>query len=278
MPFTEWLRANFEPLQYAAFFGVLAVIAALELIIPVQESPGMRRRRWPSNFALTALNVAIISAVPVSGLLVADIAQASGAGLLNMVGGGGVLAVVAGLLVRSFTNYLVHVAMHKVPLLWRLHRVHHSDTAFDVSTAVRFHPLEFLVQVPIGLSVIWLMGIPPVAIIVYELLDAAMAVWTHANMRLSPWIERPLRLLLVTPAMHRIHHSSLPAETDSNYGATFSIWDRLFGTLRQKPESELAGMQIGLKECQDRRSYRLLWLLRLPFIRLLALDRERGQS
>ncbi len=278
MSSAEWLRANFEPLQYAAFFGALAVIAALELVIPVQESPGMRRRRWPTNFGLTALNIAIVSVIPVSGLLVADMAKASGAGLLNIAGGGAVLAVWAGLLLRSLTNYLVHVAMHKVPLLWRLHRVHHSDTAFDVSTAVRFHPLEFVVQVPIGLSVIWLMGIPPIAIVIYELLDAAMAVWTHANMRISPWVERPLRLFLVTPAMHRIHHSSLPAETDSNYGATFSIWDRLFGTMRQRPADELASMQIGLTECQDRRSRTLLWLLRLPFIRLLALESERRQS
>jgi sterol desaturase/sphingolipid hydroxylase (fatty acid hydroxylase superfamily) len=163
-------------------------------------------------------------------------------------------------------------------LFWRLHRVHHSDAGFDVSTAVRFHPLEFVVQVPVSVASIYALGIPPAAIIVYELLDAAMAVWTHANVHVPSWVERPLRLVLVTPAMHRIHHSSLVAETDSNFGATFSLWDRLFGTMRQKTGDELASMQIGLSECQDQRSRSLPWLLKLPFIRLLALEREEGQS
>jgi sterol desaturase/sphingolipid hydroxylase (fatty acid hydroxylase superfamily) len=274
----EWLRANFESLQYLAFFGVLAAIAVLEFVIPVVAVNKTRQRRWPANYGLTVLNIFVVSAIPVSGLFAADMAQAQGMGLLNMIGVGGALAVIAGLLLRSLTSYAVHVLMHKVPVLWRLHRVHHSDTDFDVSTAVRFHPLEFLVQVPIGLTMIWLMGIPPIAIVLYELLDAAMAVWTHANVRLPSWLERPLRLVLVTPDMHRIHHSSLPTETDSNYGATFSLWDRLFGTMRKKTGAELAATQVGLSECQDQRSRSLLWLLWLPFIRLLALERKERQS
>jgi sterol desaturase/sphingolipid hydroxylase (fatty acid hydroxylase superfamily) len=156
--------------------------------------------------------------------------------------------------------------------------VHHSDDFFDVSTAVRFHPLEFAIQVPISLAAIVALGIPPVAIIVYELIDAAMAVWTHANVRLPGWLERTLNPILVTPAMHRIHHSADWRETDSNYGATLAIWDRLFGTYRTRSEEELAAMSLGLKECQDGRSRSLLWLLKAPFIRQLALRPGRRQS
>jgi sterol desaturase/sphingolipid hydroxylase (fatty acid hydroxylase superfamily) len=172
---------------------------------------------------------------------------------------------------------VVHFAMHKIPVLWRLHRVHHSDTELDVSSAVRFHPLEFAVQVPVSLATIVAFGVPPVAIILYELLDAFMAVWTHANIRLPLGVERIIGTILVTPSMHRIHHSSHWLETDSNYGATLSIWDRLFRTLRDKSHAEQAGMELGLEECQDARSRNFLWLLILPFIRLLALRKREGQ-
>ena len=171
-------------------------------------------------------------------------------------------------LARSLVSYAVHVAMHKVPWLWRLHRVHHTDTAMDISTAVRFHPLEFVVSVPAVLAATLVFGFPPLAVIIYSLVDAAMAVFSHANLRLPDRMERGVRLLLVTPAMHRIHHSALQPETDSNYGATLSCWDRLFGTHRAKPAGALASSQLGLAECRDRRSDSLPWLLSLPFIRL----------
>jgi sterol desaturase/sphingolipid hydroxylase (fatty acid hydroxylase superfamily) len=155
--------------------------------------------------------------------------------------------------------------MHKVPLLWRLHRVHHTDTFVDVSTTVRFHPGEYLVSTPIIVGSVFLMGISPIALMIYEVFDAAMAVFTHANIRMPKPVDRFLRLLLVTPDMHRVHHSSHQPETDSNYGATLSIWDRLFGTYTEKEPEELATMQLGLKECQDKRSTSLWWQLRLPF-------------
>jgi sterol desaturase/sphingolipid hydroxylase (fatty acid hydroxylase superfamily) len=211
--------------------------------------------------------------MPIGSLAVADVAAARGWGLLPQIAMPAPLAFGAAFLLRSLMSYGIHVAMHKVPWLWRLHRIHHTDTAMDVSTAVRFHPLEFLISVPVVLSATLVFGFPPVAVIAYSLADAAMAVFSHANLRLPDRLERVLRLVLVTPAMHRIHHSIAQPETDSNYGATLSCWDRLFGTHRVKPAGAVASMPLGLAECRDPRSQALSWLLRLPF-RSLVPDQD----
>jgi sterol desaturase/sphingolipid hydroxylase (fatty acid hydroxylase superfamily) len=184
------LRAQFEPLQYAAFFGALAILGIAEAFFPFGKPPPERGRRWLANYLLTFLNVALLSVLPLSGLAVADIAQANGWGLFNALALPAMAATVAGVLLRSLMNYAIHVAMHKVPVLWRLHRVHHSDPQLDVSTAVRFHPLEFAVSAPLQAASIMMLGIPPVAIILYELLDALMSVLTHANVQLPERIER----------------------------------------------------------------------------------------
>ncbi|MGI9414913.1 MAG: sterol desaturase family protein, partial [Hyphomicrobiales bacterium] len=154
---------------------------------------------------------------------------------------------------------------HKVPVLWRIHRVHHTDTGLDVTTTVRFHPLEFIIFVPIVVAMVAAAGVPPWVIMLYELFDAVMAVFSHANLRLPGGIERVGQWGLVTPDMHRVHHSSRQPETDSNYGATLSVWDRLFGTYRRKSGAELTAMELGLSEWRGRRASSLLWLLALPF-------------
>jgi sterol desaturase/sphingolipid hydroxylase (fatty acid hydroxylase superfamily) len=176
-----------------------------------------------------------------------------------------VAALVLGIVLRSLISYAVHVAMHRVPLLWRVHRVHHTDTAMDVTTTVRFHPLEFLISAPLVFAGVIALGISPAALIVYELFDAVMAIFTHANIRLPAPVERALRLVLVTPDMHRVHHSAWQPETDSNYGATLSWWDRLFGTYRMPEAAALDAMTLGLEPWRDRRATALLWLLALPF-------------
>ncbi len=270
-----FLRRNDEPLQYAAFFGALALLAALEW----RARRGRERfRRWPANWALTALNIVLLGALPLSGLAVADLARERGWGLLNhpAVPLGAALAL--GFLARSLVSYGIHVAMHKVPPLWRVHRVHHSDTALDVSTTVRFHPLEFAIQVPLVSGALLALGIHPAVVIAYEIFDAAMNVFTHADVRLPRPLDRALRLVFVTPEMHRVHHSAAPAETDSNYGATLSIWDRLFGTHRAG-----APAAIGLAEVAERPARDPLWLLALPFIGTAGLQAlrplpERGKD
>jgi sterol desaturase/sphingolipid hydroxylase (fatty acid hydroxylase superfamily) len=259
------LRAEFEPLQYAAFFGALVVLGLLEAVIALRTDPAARRKRWPANFGLTAINVLVLGALPLGSLAAADLAAARGWGLFNQVALPAWLAVIAAFLLRSLTSYVIHVAMHKVPLLWRLHRIHHTDTAMDISTAVRFHPLEFVVSIPAVLAATVAFGFPPVAVLLYSLVDAAMAVFSHANIRLPDRLDRSLRLLLMTPAIHRLHHSAAQPETDSNYGAILSCWDRLFGTYRARPEAELAGLRLGLAEYGEDNSRSLAWLLALPF-------------
>jgi len=263
--FESMLRTQFEPLQYAIFFGALVLLGLFEALAAMDRGDVARRRRWPANAGLTMLNIIVLGAMPVSVIAVADLAAARGWGLLNQPVVPPLAALAAGMVLRSLVSYGIHVAMHKLPLLWRIHRIHHTDTRMDVSTTVRFHPFEFVVSMPILLAVAVALGIPPLALLVYELFDAAMAVFTHANVRIPGWADRAFRLVLVTPAMHRIHHSAWRPETDSNYGATFSWWDRLFGTYRAIPAPEVAGLRLGLAEVRDRRTTSLWWLIGLPF-------------
>ena len=264
----QFVRGNMDPLMYGAFFGSIFLLAALELWITRSERAAPRRRRWPANWAMTALNIVVLGALPVSGLAAAELARANSWGLFNQMEVSFALMLVAGFALRSLVSYGIHVAMHKVPVLWRLHRVHHSDTALDVSTTVRFHPLEFVVSVPVVVGVVAGFGISPLVIILYELFDAVMAVFSHANIRLPRGLERVLQWALVTPDMHRVHHSSAQPETDSNYGATFSFWDRAFGTYVRKTDGDLTRMKLGLEECRDGRSASFFWLLASPFLRL----------
>ncbi|HEX7006178.1 MAG TPA: sterol desaturase family protein [Alphaproteobacteria bacterium] len=263
----EVMRAQLEPLTYATFFGALALFGALETVMARSRAGLDRRRRWPANGALTLLNILVLGAVPVSAIAVADLAAARGWGAMNVLPLAPVVALALGIALRSLISYVIHVAMHRMPLLWRVHRVHHTDTAMDVTTTVRFHPLEFVISVPLVFLGVIALGISPAALIVYELFDAAMAIFTHANIRLPALVDRALRLVLVTPDMHRVHHSAWQPETDSNYGATFSWWDRLFGTYRTPEAAALPTMALGLEPWRDRRTTAVRWLLALPFDR-----------
>jgi len=263
-----FVRSSFEPLQYAAFFGVFAIFALLEGVAPRDPSPAMRVRRWPANVVLTAMNIIVLSTLPVGIVAAADWAQGARFGLLHMIEVSPWAVFAIGFLGRAFLSWGTHYLNHKVPFLWAIHRVHHADTRLDVSTTVRFHPLEFVFTTPLTLAGVVLLGAPPVAILIYELMDASVTVFSHANVRLPWWVDRPLRLFIVTPDVHRVHHSSHQPETDSNYGAVLTVWDRLLGTYRRKSPEDLAAQETGLSETQDSRSRNLLWLLILPFIAL----------
>ena len=263
-----FVRSSFELLQYAAFFGVFAIFALLEGVAPRDPSPAMRVRRWPANVVLTAMNIVVLSTLPVGIVAAADWAQGARLGLLHMIEVSPWAAFAIGFLGRAFLSWGTHYLNHKVPFLWAIHRVHHADTRLDVSTTVRFHPLEFVFTTPLTLAGVVLLGAPPVAILIYELMDAGVTVFSHANVRLPWWVDRPLRLFIVTPDVHRVHHSSHQPETDSNYGAVLTIWDRVLGTYRRKSAEDLAAQETGLSETQDSRSRNLLWLLILPFIAL----------
>ena len=265
-----FLRSAFDPLQYAAFFGVFLIFALLEVVAPRDPAAPERLWRWPANVVLTVLNIIVMGAIPVSMIAAADFAQANHIGLVNVIRMPVEAAFAVGFLGRAFLSWGTHYLNHKVPFLWAIHRVHHVDTRLDVSSTVRFHPLEFVFTTPMALAGVVAMGVPPLALLIYELMDASVTVFSHANVRLPWWVDRPLRLFIVTPDVHRVHHSSYQPETDSNFGAVLTIWDRVLGTYRSKPATALAEQENGLSEVQDSRSRNILWLLILPFIELRA--------
>jgi sterol desaturase/sphingolipid hydroxylase (fatty acid hydroxylase superfamily) len=263
-----FLRSSFDPLQYAAFFGVFFAFAVFEALWPRDPAPQVRLWRWPPNVILTALNIVVMGAMPVGLIAAADFARANQLGALNVFSMPEEAAFAIGFLGRAFLSWGTHLLNHKVPFLWAIHRVHHADARLDVSSTVRFHPLEFVFTTPLTLLGVVAIGVPALPLLIYELLDASVTVFSHANVRLPWWVDRPLSLFIVTPDLHRVHHSSYQPETDSNYGAVMTIWDRVFGTYRRKSVADLAAQETGLSEVQDSRSRSIVWLLILPFIEL----------
>ncbi|MCR9141098.1 MAG: sterol desaturase family protein [bacterium] len=263
----EWILVNGEDLQFAVFFGALLVFGMLEARAPAQTSARVqtaRRLRWTHNFTLTALNIVALGALPLSGLIAAAYADSRSIGLLNEYATPAWLALLATLLARSFVSYIIHLCNHHIPLLWRFHRVHHSDPVLDISTTVRFHPAELAVSALPVLATIVALGLPAWALLVYEILDAGVNVFTHANVRLPDRLNRLLCYVFVTPAMHRVHHSSRMLETNSNFGAVFSFWDRLCGTYVSRTPSELAELPIGLEYWDEDWRQSFWWLLGSP--------------
>ncbi len=262
-------RSRGEDIVFVSFFLTIAGLALLETRAAMRTQGVDRRHRWPTNAAMTALNIVVMGAIPLSGLAMADLARDRGWGLLNAFAPDPWLGIAASFLVCSLQSWALHLAMHKVPLLWRMHRVHHSDTHLDVSTTVRFHPLELALQAPVGAVMILALGAPPAAVLLYGIFDALVNAFSHANLRLPDRLDRGLGWVIVTPHLHRVHHSPDQPETDSNFGATLPHWDRLFGTFRCKTPEALAAQEIGLHEMQDRRGSSLVWALTLPFRSIL---------
>jgi len=260
-----WINPNV--LAFCGFWAVLALLAGLELLIPSSGRQPERDRRWPTNFAFGGINIGLLPLAPVSTVWAAQWAHDNGFGLLNIVEPGLWIAVIATGAVRSFGGYALHCAMHKLPLLWRIHRVHHFDTFVDVSTTLRSHPLEIgvMLSTMVPLSIVF--GLSPGALAAYEIMEAIIVLFSHANVRLPETPDRLLRLFVVTPRMHHLHHSSHPPETDSNYGAMFSIWDRLFGTYVHAP-AHGPDLHVGLEEVRDRRAWDLWWQIKSPVLRL----------
>jgi sterol desaturase/sphingolipid hydroxylase (fatty acid hydroxylase superfamily) len=265
MDLQRWLTSHGEASQYIAYFGVLAAMIAWERArgLP-QRAPRVARLRV--NFALTAVNVVVLGALPVSFMAASEYAASRGVGLMNAVSWSPLPVLFVGLLGRGFISWVTHLLMHKVPLLWRVHRVHHTDVELDVSTTVRFHPLEFPIGLAIGLPLVAALGLPGWVVLAYEILDAAVTVFSHGNVTLPAPLERALRYVLVTPSLHRIHHSVNPEESDSNFGAVFPVWDVVFGTFRTRVHATLPQMDLGVREVRDARSWSIRWLFVVPFL------------
>jgi sterol desaturase/sphingolipid hydroxylase (fatty acid hydroxylase superfamily) len=252
------------PLALLMFF--LFALAAAELWRPLRTGGEERSGRIPSNLALGLINIALALVLPVSAVFAAEFAAREGIGLMNMVPTplpGAILATIA---LRSLSIYLAHRTAHRIGWMWRVHRVHHSDTALDLSTGLRNHPLEFAWVVPWVALVTVAFGLHAPTLIVYEAVAFGFALWGHANFDVPERLDRPIRLLFVTPAMHLVHHSSVRAETDSNYGDTLSLWDRLFGTYRALDAEALQATRIGLGDAFDPGAASLIQQLRLPLL------------
>lgn len=266
---TGFLAVYEDVVRMGAFAAIFVAMTAWELFAPARGQSQPRRRRWTSNLALAALNIAAVRLLfPAAAIGIAVAAEAQGAGVLRLWAIPSWVAVIAGVALLDLAIYLQHLLFHAVPALWRLHRVHHADPDFDVTTGLRFHPVEILLSMLIKTVAIFAFGPPVLAVLIFEVVLNAAAVFNHANVRLPARAEPIVRWLLVTPDMHRVHHSKDARETNSNYGFNLSIWDRLFGTYRAQPLLGHQGMRIGVSGLENPKlSVRLLGLLEMPFLR-----------
>ena len=264
-----WLWSN-GTIWLFAFWSLLGLLAWLEFSLPAFQQSPQRQRRWPTNLGLGIVNAILVPLLPVSAVWGAQWAHDHGIGLLNALASPWWTAVVATFAIRSLAGYLLHVAMHKIPPLWRLHRVHHLDTHLDVSTSLRAHPLEAVTQFFILAPVALLCGLDPWTLAAYEIIESLASLLSHANLRLPSHLDNALRWIFVTPNMHCLHHSSYQPETDSNYSQVFSLWDRLFGTYSVAPRAGYEAMTIGLAEVRDERVSDLWWQIKSP---ALAIER-----
>jgi len=257
-----------EPLIRLGFFvAIFLVVGIWEVLAPRRERSLARFKRWPGNLGIAVLNTLMLRIVfPIAAVGVALLAEKQGWGILNVLGVPAWSAVLASVVILDFAIYLQHVLFHAVPLLWRLHRMHHADLDIDVTTGIRFHPLEIALSMCIKLVVVIVLGAPPVAVLIFEVLLNATSMFNHGNIRIPLSFDRFLRWLLVTPDMHRVHHSWYPEETNSNFGFNLPWWDRLFGTYRDQPRDGHQAMTIGINLFRDPSWERLDRMLIQPFI------------
>ena len=257
-----------EPLlRVGCFLLVFLAMAAWEIAAPRRAPSLSRRDRWPRNIGIVVLDTLVVRVLfPGAAVGLALLAEERGWGLLAALELPAWLAVVLAVVALDFAIYLQHVMFHAVPAFWRIHRMHHADLDFDVTTGTRFHPIEIVLSMLIKFAVIVAIGAPAVAVLIFEVLLNATSMFTHGNVRLGPRLDRVLRSVIVTPEMHRVHHSVHRNETNSNFGFNLSWWDRLLGTYRAQPRDGHEGMTIGLENLRDRRACVTLGgMLMIPF-------------
>lgn len=266
---SNFVLAHEPTIRLSFFGGMLAAMAAWEALAPRRRRAVARWMRWPSNLGIVALNTLALRLVfPVAAVSLAAVAEQRGWGLLNNLGLPGWTRIVVAVVLLDLAIYLQHVLFHAVPALWRLHRMHHADLDFDVTTGARFHPIEILLSMGLKLAVVAALGAPPLGVLIFEVALNATAMFNHANVRLPDKVDRILRWIVVTPDMHRVHHSAVPNETNSNFGFNLPWWDRLLGTYRSQPAAGHEGMTIGLDSFRDPGQLRLDRMLVQPFVGL----------
>jgi sterol desaturase/sphingolipid hydroxylase (fatty acid hydroxylase superfamily) len=282
MSWTETLLAHEAAIRLGVFGGVIVAMVVWEVLAPRRRQAIGRLRRWPSNLGIVVLNTLLVRLTfPVAAVGAAISAETHGWGLFNWLSAPTWLAIAASVVLLDLAIYLQHVLFHAVPALWRLHRMHHADFEFDVTTGARFHPLEIALSMVIKIGVVAALGAPAVAVLIFEVLLNATSMFNHGNVRVVRWLDSTLRCVVVTPDMHRVHHSVVPRETNSNFGFNLSWWDRLFGTYRAEPAAGQQEMVLGIEQFRDPSELRLDRMLVQPFRdddRLYPLGRRENAS
>lgn len=267
MDINEFIMANEKTIRMGFFFGILIVMGIWELFAPRRALTISKATRWFNNLGLVFFNSFLLRVLfPAAAVGIAAFASTNGWGILNYYEVPFWLAIVASVVIMDCIIYLQHVMVHAVPVLWRLHRVHHADLDYDVTTGARFHPIEIILSMLIKFATIIVLGPPVIAVVIFEIMLNATAMFNHANVRLPLGLDKVLRLFLVTPDMHRVHHSIEDDEANSNFGFSLPWWDRLFGTYRDQPRGGHEGMTIGIR--QFREPEQVTWLtglMTLPF-------------
>jgi sterol desaturase/sphingolipid hydroxylase (fatty acid hydroxylase superfamily) len=283
MELNHWVMDHERLIRLSCFLGVLLLIALAEVLAPRRVLSLSKWVRWVNNLGLVALNTLLLRVIfPAAAVGMAIFAAEQGWGLFNYIQWPVVAVVIISVLVLDLIIYLQHVMVHAVPALWRLHRIHHADPDFDVTTGVRFHPLEILLSMLIKFAAIVVLGIPVLAVVIFEVLLNATSMFNHANLRLPLGLDRVLRWVVVTPDMHRVHHSVEDDEANSNFGFNLPWWDRLLGTYRDQPRAGHTGMTIGIHRYRAPRD--VAWLpgiLWLPFrgqVSDYAINRRQWQN
>jgi len=249
------------------FFGILILMFLWEVIAPRRTLTTSKITRWFSNLCLVLIDSIVVRLIfPTALVGIAFLAQQRGWGIFNQFEMPSLLKITLSVLILDLAIYLQHIMFHSIPLFWRLHMVHHSDMDIDVTTGIRFHPIEIVLSMGIKMIAAILIGPPPIAVVVFEVLLNGTSMFNHGNVRYSQNIDSFLRLLVVTPEMHRVHHSTIRWETNSNLGFNFPWWDRLFGTYRDQPAKGHLEMSIGLDQFKEPNKLTLPWLIVLPFI------------
>jgi sterol desaturase/sphingolipid hydroxylase (fatty acid hydroxylase superfamily) len=253
-------------IRIIAFAGIFTVMALWEVFAPRRDLSVGRWPRWPGNLGIVILDAITVRVlVPTAAVGAAVMASEYGWGLFNLLAIPYWLAVLAGFLLLDLVIYVQHVLFHHIPVLWRLHRMHHADLDIDVTTGLRFHPIEIVISIFIKIAVVIAFGIPAIAVLAFEVALNATSMFNHSNVTMPPWLDRIVRLVVVTPDMHRVHHSIRRHETDSNFGFNLPWWDWLFRTYRPEPEAGHRGMTIGLPIFRDPGELRLDRLITQPF-------------
>ena len=257
---------QYEPwIRFGAFGIVFVAMAAWELIAPRRPLAHLRRLRWPANLGIVALNSVLLRLVlPVTAIGFSVVAQEREWGLFNQLSFPPAAELVLAVIALDFIIYLQHIMFHAIPALWRLHRMHHADLDFDVTTGARFHPVEIMLSAGIKLAAVAVLGPAPLAVLLFEVLLNATSMFNHGNVRLPVAIDGVLRLVVVTPDMHRVHHSVLPHETNRNFGFSLPWWDRLFGTYLAQPGTAHERLVVGVSEFRDAIELRLDRMLLQP--------------